>query len=333
MLLDFYNPPRALLASGSKEGLEIGGSKLIVSIDEDQNLYSEGTIYTEMSWAEFYKDEGLEDIIDSFTQKEYESISDDPEALVNTISDCISKIIKNDRLFYGILDFEVDAFLNENTIIPGLKIPPSVINKLMKAHRTTRDKILFPKILRASGNKPKIQIKFYGEKKDKLIFQGSDLEELANQLRAVSGFATGIVCTTQILANFYIMNDNIKFKEEEVRKLYLDKENIRSIEDGIENEILTPISWFRIDLGIDALETLNLWDKIKEMDKLQIAVAKYDHYLLEMIFKKYEKLASSSGLGFNIQNDFFQMTPQERKQVLKDLQSAIKILHEDVKEK
>lgn len=333
MLLDFYNPPRALLASSSKEGLELGGSKLIVSIDEDRNLYSEGLIYTEMSWAEFYKEEGLEDIINNFTQKEFESISDNPEALVNSISKAINKITKNKRLFYGILDLEVDAFLNENTIIPGLEIPPKVINKLMEAHRNTKDKILFPKILRDAGKQPKVQIKFYGDKKDHLIFYGSSLEELANQLRVVRGFATGIVCTTQIIANFYILNDNIVFKEEDEPELYLDDDNIHLIEEGIKNEILTPVNWFRIDLGITALETLNLWNEIKTNDKLQVAIAEYDHYLLEMIFEKFEKLGSGEEIGYNIKDEFFQMTTQERKQILKDISYAIKILNDHVKEK
>ncbi|TXT63671.1 MAG: hypothetical protein BAJALOKI3v1_330025 [Promethearchaeota archaeon] len=333
MILDFYNPPLALLASSSKEGLELGGSKLIVSIDEDRNLYSEGHIYTEMSWAEFYKEEGLEDIINNFTQKEFISISDDSEALVDSISKIIYKIIKKKRLFYGVFDFEVDAFLNENTIIPGLEISPKIINKLMTAHRNTRDKILFPKILRDEGDQTKVQMKFFGEKKDRLIFSGSSLEELASQLRVVRGFATGIVCTTQILANFYILNDNIIFKEDDERKLYLDVENIQLIEEGIKNEILTPINWFRIDLGINALETLNLWNEIRTDDKLQIAIAEYDHYLLEMIFEEFEKLGTGQQIGYNIHDDFAQMSQQERKQVLKDISYAIKILQENLKEK
>ncbi|MBD3194077.1 MAG: hypothetical protein GF317_03415 [Candidatus Lokiarchaeota archaeon] len=332
MILDFYNPPRALLALSSKEGLEIGGSKLIVSIDEERNFYSEGHIYSEMSWAEFYDEEGLEDVIDSFTQREFESINEDSEALVDSISETIHKIIKRKRLFYGVFDLEVDAFLNENTIIPGLKIPPNVINKLMSAHRNTRDKILFPKILRETGNQTKVQIKFYGDKKNHLIFIGSTLEELANQLRAVRGFATGIVCTTQILANFYILNDNIVYKDEDERKLYLDMKNIHLIEEGIKNEILTPVNWFRIDLGIHALETLDLWEKIKNSDKLQVAIAEYDHYLLEMIFEEFEKLQTENEIGYNIMDDFLQMNAQERKEILKDISIAIKILRENLKD-
>ena len=56
MLIDFYDPPPTLLAQGSKEGVDLGGSKLILSMDDSRNLFSQGNIFTEMSWAEFYKE-------------------------------------------------------------------------------------------------------------------------------------------------------------------------------------------------------------------------------------------------------------------------------------
>ena len=74
MPIEFYNPPLAILASGTKEGVELGGSKLILSIDSAHNLFSEGNIFTEMSWATFYEDEALADQIDRFMTQEYKSV-------------------------------------------------------------------------------------------------------------------------------------------------------------------------------------------------------------------------------------------------------------------
>ena len=326
MLLDFYDPPPTLLVTGSREGVDLGGSKLILSIDDRRNLYSEGYIFTEMSWAEFYKEKGLEDQIHTFTTKKYESVRDDPEALVETITKSIHKIIKKKQLFYGIIDLEVDAFMNENTVIPGLKLDHNVINKFMEAHRQTRNKELFPEIIKDERRKKKIKIEFHGEKNKNLIFHGSKLEDLANQLRVVKGFATGIVCSSAEAGNFYIMNDNIVFKENDNSEFYIDKTNIKTIELGIKREILFPISWFRIDIGIRAIETLEIWDKIKENDKLKIALAEYDHYVLNLVFKKFEKLASSEKIGVNLVDDFYQMTPPERRQALRDMAQAIRIL-------
>ncbi|MBN1215226.1 MAG: hypothetical protein JXA99_07250 [Candidatus Lokiarchaeota archaeon] len=326
MLLDFYNPPPTLLVSGSKEGVDLGGSKLILSIDDSRSLFSEGSIFTEMSWAEFYQEKGLEDQIHTFTTKKYESVRENPEALTDTIKDSIKNIIKKKQLFYGIIDLEVDAFLNENTVIPGLKVDHKVINNLMEAHTQTRNKEMFPEIIRDVKKRKKIKIEFHGEKNKNLIFHGSKLEDLANQLRVVKGFATGIVCSSSDAANFYIMNDNIIFKENDTPEFYIDKKNIQTIEMGIKRELLFPISWFRIDIGIRALETLQLWDKIKEDNKLKVALAEYEHYVLNLVFKKFEKLASSEKIGVNLVDDFYQMTPQERRQALRDMAQAIRIL-------
>ena len=133
MSLEFYNPPLKIFSSSStKKGVEIGGAKSIISIDSEHNFYNEGNIYTEMSWAAFYEEEGLEDSIDTFTTTEYDSIREDPEALVDTIVKTIYQIINNRKIFYGIADYEVDAFLDTNTtVIPGLKLDYEIINKLL----------------------------------------------------------------------------------------------------------------------------------------------------------------------------------------------------------
>ena len=93
MPIEFYNPPSEILASGSKLGLEIGGSKIILSMDARHNLYSEGVIFSELSWGTFYQEEGLEDQIDTFETKEFDSIREDPEALAKKIVESIYNII------------------------------------------------------------------------------------------------------------------------------------------------------------------------------------------------------------------------------------------------
>ena len=85
MPVEFYNPPSAILASGTKEGVELGGTKIIVSLDAFHNLYSEGTVFSELSWGSFYQEEGLEDQIDTFETKEYDSVREDPEGLAEII--------------------------------------------------------------------------------------------------------------------------------------------------------------------------------------------------------------------------------------------------------
>ncbi len=324
--VNLYNPPDPILATGSKVGVELGGSKILLSIDKDHNFYNEGGIFTEMSWAEFYQEEGLEDQIDTFNVQKYDSVRDNPETLTHTIVSCINKIMEEKRLFHSIADFECDAFLNQNTVIPGLKLDKELINKLMMAHKKSRDEALFPKFIKNNRGIKSINISFQGLNKKKLIFPGSHVTDYADKLRLAKGFATGIVVTSKNAANFFMMNDFITFKEDETPEFYIDKDSITVIEMGIQRDVLFPISWFRIDIGIRSLETLEFWDVIKESSELQEVLKQYDDYVINLVVSKYKHLASPEEIGGDLEDDFYKMSLQERNKALKDMADAIKFL-------
>ena len=332
MPIEFYNPPAAILASGTKDGVELGGQKCIVSIDNVHNLYNEGYIFTEMSWGEFYKEEGLEDQIDTFTTQEYDSVREDPDALVATIAKSINEIITHNRIFYGIADFEVDAFMNQNCVVPGLKLDYTVINQLLSAHRKTREANLFPQIIIDARGIKRIKVEFQGANKKHLQYYGSKLETLADKLRLANGFVTGIVCTSKGAANLYIMSDNIVFKEDQDTELYIDQDNIDIIMFAIQRELLAPISWFRIDMGIRSLETLELWEEIKDYDLLKVALNKYERYITSLVYKKFQTIASTEKIGINLNEDFTNMPVEERRKALKDMADAIRNLTKLYKE-
>jgi hypothetical protein len=335
MPLEFYNPPSALLASGSKKGVDIGGSKSIVSIDSNHNFYNEGNIYTEMSWATFYSEPGLESQIDNFEMKQFDSIREDPEALIDAIVKTIYQIINNRKIFYGIFDFEVDAFLNSNTtVIPGLTLDYDLINKLMEAHQKSRERNLFPKINIDHKGINTIRLEFQGSKQKNLHIKGSRLEDLINQLRLAKGFAVGIVCSSSSskITNLYILSDNIVFSKDQYPEVYIDRENIKVIEYGIKRKVLFPISWFRIDIGLRSLETLELWDRIKDSDELNKAFDHYERYITALVYKKFKPVAQSEQIGTNLAEDFYNMNPKERKKALKDMEKAIELLTKEYKE-
>jgi len=332
--LEFYNPPLKIFSSSStKKGVEIGGAKSIISIDSDHNFYNEGNIYTEMSWAAFYEEEGLTDSINTFTTTEFDSIREDPEALVDTIVKTIYQIINNRKIFYGIADFEVDAFLDANTtVIPGLKLDYEIINKLLEAHKRSREKDLFPKIIINNQDIKKIKIEFQGTKKNNVHIKGSKLEDLINKLRLAKGFAVGLVCTSRNAANMYIISDNIVFSKDEIAEVYIDDDNIKVIEYGTKKKLLFPISWFRIDIGIRSLETLGLWEEIKDNPGLNKALGHYERYINALVYKKFKSMAESQKIGVDSEDDFYNMSPKERKKALKDMEKAIEFLDKEYKE-
>jgi len=333
LFLRFYDPPSALLASGTKKGVDLGGSKVILSIDEEFNLYNEGVIYTEMSWAEFYQDiRGLEDQIDTFTTKEYKSIRDDPEALVGEIITALTNIIAEDRLFYGISDFEVDAFMNQNTVIPGLKLDKDLINTLMEAHKKSRKKSRFPELMKEVKGEKFINVTFQGTNKGRVQIKRDTIEDIADILRFAKGFATGLIISSKKSANFFIMNDRITFREDREPEFYIDEHAIEIIEHGIKRKRLFPTSWFRLDIGIRSLETLELWDEIKDNPSLQGALEGYDNYITTLIIEKYKDEVVVDEKESDFKDVFYSLNRYQQKKALKDMKDAIEKLEEIEKE-
>lgn len=328
LFLRFYDPPSALLASGSKKGVDLGGSKVILSVDEEFNLYNEGLIYTEMSWAEFYQDiRGLEDQIDTFTTKEYKSIRDDPDALVEEIVKALTRIIEKDRLFYGIADFEVDAFMNQNTVIPGLELDKDLINTLMEAHKKSRNKDRFPELMKEEEGRKFINVTFQGTNKGKVKIEGSNIKDIADVLRFAKGFATGLIISSKRSANFFIMNDRITFQEDEEPEFYIDQDAITIIEHGIKRKKLFPTSWFRLDIGIRSLETLELWDKIEDNPSLEGALEGYRNYIINLIIDKYkDDVIGEKSTDFK--KVFYSLTNSQRERALKNMKRVIDRLKE-----
>ncbi len=151
-------------------------------------------------------------------------------------------------------------------------------------------------------------------------------------MRTAKGFAVGIVCTSRNAANMYIISDNIVFSKDEIAEMYNDTDNIKVIEYGIKKKLLFPISWFRIDIGLRSLETLELWDQIKDNPELNKALGHYERYINALVYKKFKSQAESQKIGRNSEEEWMIMTPKERKKALRDMEKAIEFLNKEYKE-
>jgi len=330
--LKFSNPPSPLLAFGSKSGVELGGTKCILSLDNEGNIKFEEEIFTEMSWGTFYQQEGIDDQIESFTTQEYSSIRDNPEELTKRIIDAIYKIMNEQKLFYGVLDVEVDAFMNEQVAIDGLELDYKTVNRLMESHRIARNLDLFPELIISSiEEENRIIMEFQGKSKNLFQLFGNKIEDLADKIRNAKGFGIGLVATSKGAANFYILSDNIVMREGEVKEMQIDQEIIDAIFYAIQREVIIPLCWFRIDMGISAIETLELWDKIKDNPELIKAVKRYDDYINALIYKKYKSM-SQSHTARNFEKEFYSMTFEEKEKTLRELKETMEILGDHLKE-
>ena len=130
----------------------------------------------------------------------------------------------------------------------------------------------------------------------------------------------------------YIMSDNIVFSKDEIAEMYTYNDNIKVIEYGIKKKLLFPISWFRIDIGIRSLETLELWDQIKDDPELNKAIGHYERYINALVYKKFKSQAESQKIGMDSEEDWMNMTPKERKKALRDMEKAIEFLNKEYKE-
>ena len=75
-----------------------------------------------------------------------------------------------------------------------------------------------------------------------------------------------------------------------------------------------------------------MWDEIKEIPELNKTLEHYDRYITGLVVKKYKLIASEQEIGTDLDEDFYNMSPQERRKALRDMADAIKILTNKYKE-
>jgi len=287
MSIRIYNPPAALLCKGTKDGVEIGGALSIIAMDRDHNLHIAENLLSELSWGEFWKEEAISDQIESITIKlEDNKALYDPNELTNRIINTLAKIRANHWILFGVANFESNIFQDE-LLIEGINF--SYVESLMNEHKRARDENKFPQIFDESVNRY-ISAKFNGSRYQLFHIDPSvDLFTIFAQYKQLAGSVTGIVCTSQGAANFYIINENIhRIGKEE--KIQVDTLNLEKALALIKNNVIYPISWFKLDVGLSALKNLSLWPEIKDNPLLKKSLLGYFQYVKGTLKEEHEEL-------------------------------------------
>jgi hypothetical protein len=273
----FFNPPLAITSKGSAEGVDIGGSISVIAMDKDRNFHTAENIFAELSWGSFSTNKEISDQIESITMKieDTSSLFDDDE-LVKRLVNSLTLIQANEWILFGIGDFECNSFMDVMNFDVDLKN----VERLMEEQQRLRNQANFPTLFDdTSIEKIYVESQFFGKVYKYFHYNNDEnLYSIFNRLNRITGHATGIVCTSQGAANFYIINENIH-PIKGTEKYRKDPETLEHAFTLMESDRIFPISWFRIDLGITALKTLEQWESIRETPILKKSIQDYMKYV------------------------------------------------------
>ncbi|MBN2155939.1 MAG: hypothetical protein JW776_07845 [Candidatus Lokiarchaeota archaeon] len=281
MSIRFYNPPPVLLAKGNKEGVDIGGALSIIAMDKVNHLHIVDNIFSELSWGKFWEDPALSDQIQDFTVKHEDNEGlFDSQKLIFRLVKAFEKIRSNGWIFYGIGDFESNSFMDALC----MDLDYGYVQQLMEEHKRVRDQQKFPILLDENfTEKSYIATKFNGNGYQYFHYSNTnplenDLYSVIERMNAMTGYVTGIICTAQGAANFYVISETMR----SLRHKAEIRMNTNTLEEALElirKNVIYPISWFRIDLSLSSLKTLEQWKDIKDDEQLKFALRAYFEYV------------------------------------------------------
>jgi len=323
-MVKLYYPPAALLPQGTKDFVELGGAQCILAMDEDKQFIVVSDLFSELSWGEFWKEKAIADQIEKITMKHEDSAAIyDPNVMIERIVTAVEKIMNQRLLFFGVVSFEGNAF--ERVVFDDVELSTEDIDQLLQVYKYRREANSFPNIKQGSF----VDINFFGQIAPYFLLPKKKvMRDIASAIYSYEGNVSGIVCTAQGAANFIILTDNITARSDE-RTFTVDTENLRQMFRLTEKNIISPISWFRIDLGLKGLERLQNWEEIQADPRIIMIRARYETYLEDLISQKevvtLEKLMLSD-LGNTI--DINKLTETERLNDLDCLMDTINKLNE-----
>ncbi len=281
-----FKPHKVLLATGDKTGTFIGMALNMLSIDKNLNLHTVSDLFSELSWGIYYNDPEINDQYDDFDIIKRDDEARDPAISVERICEGFENIIQSKQIFFGLASFEVNAF--EAPIFDDISLSEQKLDVLMEAHKQARQ-IGFPTIQK--GNH--IQCEFKGNLKKWMSFQDpKKFSRIAAEITQKDISLFGIAATSQAAATFFIL----RTLDGEDRKGSVDERTFEVLMKGIRNKQIAPVSWFKLDLGLKSIETLEHWDHIKENPDFQKIKRKYAQYLRDN-FKPNKEMGKLSNLN------------------------------------
>ena len=322
-MVKLYYPPAALLPQGNRDYVELAGAKCLLAMDEEKNLIVLSNIFSELSWGEFWKEAAISDQIEKLTLKHEDADAlYDTEILRERLIGAFRKIVNRKLLFFGIASFESNAFERD---MEFLELDLADNDRLMNLYKAKRLHNAFPR-LEKDGT---VEIHFFGEAAAFFSLPNKKtFKEIASTIYPYEGSASGIVAVAQGAANFIILADDI-FKEDEMVK-HVDKKNLNQMFNLVDKKVLAaPISWFKIALGFESLNTIESFEEVSEDPELKAALDDYKSYLRHLITNRekntHEKILDDD-LGKPI--DIYRLTEEQIEEDLDQIMHSMNKLNE-----
>ncbi len=279
----FY-PPRALFSYSNKEGMEIGGCTVLVSMGVGREISMLTEFAKDQTWAVFDNeiDEGNPQI--KFIIPKEGTFIDEPEDLERIIHNGFINIKRNNHIFLGICEISGNGF-ETNSFDPELELETKDLIKLNEIYLDRIKDITYPPL-----NEDKwIEIHYIGRKGSIEFLTNPNsvgildiAYENLNDMRYSKGVLSGIICVDEEAVYFFILSDNF----DDSANYSIDNENLLKMYELIDTTKLTPVSWCKFAFGFQAFQNVPLWFEVKDGSIMEIVKENYDKYIKGFIDTK-----------------------------------------------
>ena len=287
-MVRLYYPPAALLPHANRDVVELAGAKCLIAIDDEKEFFTISNIFNEISMGHFWQEAAISDQIEkiSVTYEDADALYDS-NVLIERVVDSFEQIIARELIFFGVSSFEGNAFETSVQFEEFDNLDMADIEKLKNIYKSSRVADAFPNIMQGKF----VEINFFGEGRSFFSLENKKtLKEIAGTLYPYAGEITGIVAVAQGAANFIILTHNMFSCSDEEDEDIIDQKTLHQMFDLINKDVLkSPISWFKFNLGLKGIESLDGWNDIKDNPKVKAVIEKYKKYLFKIISAKKER--------------------------------------------
>jgi hypothetical protein len=222
------------------------------------------------------------------------------EELEQSFQNALGHLKKYNLLILGTIYLESNSF--KESPLEDCPVGKVTLKRLEQILEDRQESFEVPKLSETQF----ITMRYYGPNSDIIAnSEAQGLMDIADEITKkdmfLKGILSGIVCVDKNSAHFFILSNNFKQLQESNPKYTIDQPTIDMMYQMIRSYELTPISWFRIRLGINSFDYMDLgrnlsgsWYELKNQGQLKMVFDEYYKYLHKILKSKADQDAIQS---------------------------------------